>query len=217
MSRPESLKKLQHTLESFLERAIGQKEQRLTVLEGINRLDDIAQNELGDTTGEAVGEWFARHNHQLEQGDLRPGDIDRIGHILHEIKGGLDRNAGSPEVRKIASEIDRWEEAARRSKNSLTLKRGPESAKPEDDSISLFGKTLARASGMFLEMSAGRKHLLSVLDEALKSAEIQKNREALLLSAFIIYYLKSGGYKVEPYVKRLKEAERLQKEATSYA
>ncbi len=217
MSHPKSLRKLQHTLESFLERAVGQKEQRLMVLEGINRLDDIARNELGDTTGEAVGEWFARHNQQLEQGDLRPGDIDRIGHILHEIKDGLDQSDGSPEGRKIASEINRWEKAARRSRSSLTLKRGPESAKPEDNSISLFGKTLARASGMFLEMSAGRKHLLSALDESLKSAEIHKNREALLLSAFIIYYLKSGGYKVEPYVKRLKEAERLQKEVTSYA
>ncbi len=217
MSHPESLKKLQQTLESFLERAVGQKEQRLSVLEDINRLDNIARNELGDTTGEAVGEWFARHNQQLEQGDLRPGDIDRIGRILHEIKDGFNRNAGSPEGRKIASEIDRWEEAAQRSRRSVTLKRGPESKKPEDDSISLFGKTLARASGLFLEMSAGRKHLLSVLGESLKSAEIQKNREALLLSAFIIYYLKSGGYKVEPYVKRLREAERLQKEASSYA
>ena len=49
---------------------------------------------------------------------------------------------------------------------------------------------------------------MSVLDEALKSAELQKNKEALILSAFIIYYLKTGGYMVDPYVMRLKQAER---------
>jgi hypothetical protein len=52
---------------------------------------------------------------------------------------------------------------------------------------------------------------MSVLGDALNSAVLQKNRQALLLSALIIYYLKQNGYMVEPFVKRLKEAEHLQK------
>jgi len=186
-------------------------------LDGINRLDDIARSDFGDRSAEAIGEWFARHNSQLEEGRFRPGDIDRISRILGQIQNRLSGGASSPETRKISAEIDRWNQTARKSSRSLTLKRGPEAKTPEDDSLTLFGKTLSRASELFADMSGGRKHLLSVLDEALKTAVVQKNREALLLSAFMIYYLKSGGYKVEPFVKRLKDAERLQKEMASHA
>jgi hypothetical protein len=65
---------------------------------------------------------------------------------------------------------------------------------------------------MFKGIAHGRKHVLSALDSALRSATVQRQKEALLLSGFIIYYLKQNGYKVEPYVKRLKEAERLIRE-----
>jgi len=217
LTQQDCLIKLRRTVESFLERALEQKQQRLSVLDGINRLDDIARGDSDDRASEAVGEWFARHNRQLEQGEFRLGDVDRIGSILHEIQKGLKGKESSPEMRKISSEIDRWGEAVRRSGRSITLKRGPEAEVTDDDSISLFGKTLIRASELFADLSGGRKHLLSVLDECLKTALMQKNREALLLSGFIIYYLKSGGYKVEPYVKRLREAERLQKEVAAHA
>jgi hypothetical protein len=55
----------------------------------------------------------------------------------------------------------------------------------------------------------GRKHIMSALDDLLKSAYLQQNEQALLLSAFVIYYLRQKGYKVEPFVKRLKAAESL--------
>jgi hypothetical protein len=214
LTHQDCLIKLRRSIESFLHRALQQKEQRLRVLDGINRLDDIARGDTGDRFGEAVGEWFARHNPRLDQGEFRPGDIDRIGGILKQIQEGLKDRESSPEMQKISSEIDRWDEAVGRSGRSITLKRGPEARAPQDDSIALFAGTLEKTTGLFGDLSAGRKHLLSVLDESLKAAQLQNNREALLLSAVIIYYLKSGGYKVEPYVKRLKEAERLQKEAS---
>lgn len=216
MSRADSLRTLEKTLESFLDRALQQKQDRMSVLDGINRLDEIARDESVSSTAEAVGDWFARHNQQLKQGDLRPADINRIGSILQHIKSRLS-NSGTPETAKITSEIDRWDNVARKSNRSITLKRGPESQKHDDDSISLFGKTMARTSGLFLGKAKGRKHLISVLDESLNSAALQKNREALLLSGFIIYYLKVGGYKVEPFVKRLKEAEQIQKESAAHA
>ncbi len=216
MSRADSLRTLEKTLESFLERALQQKEKRLSVLDGINRLDDIARDDSDTSTTEAVGDWFARHNQQLKQGDLRPADIDRIGSILQNIKSRLSDRT-TPETAKLTSEIDRWDRVAKKSNRSITLKRGPESQKTDDDSISLFGKTMARTSGLFLSKAKGRKHLISVLDESLNSAALQKNREALLLSGFIIYYLKIGGYKVEPFVKKLKEAERIQKESAAHA
>jgi hypothetical protein len=216
LSRIDSLRTLEKTLESFLDRALQQKEKRLSVLDGINRLDEIARDDSGLSTNEAIGDWFAIHNQQLKQGNLNPADIDRIGNILQHIKSRFSDHT-TPETAKLTSEIDRWDKESKRPSNSITFKRGPENPKFEDDSISLFGKTMARTSGLFLGKSKGRKHLISILDESLNSATLQKNREALLLSGFIIYYLKVGGYKVEPFVKRLKEAERIQKESVAHA
>ncbi len=216
MTHVDSLRKLERTLESFLERAIRHKESRLNILDSINRLDEIARAEDAVQTVDAVGDWFARHNPQLNQGELRQSDINRIGEILCHIKTRLEDRT-TPETVKLRSEIDRWNQAAQKGRHTIIFKRGPEKAAVEDDSITLFTRVMARTSGLFLSKSKGCKHLISVLEQSLDIAESQKSREALLLSGFIIYYLKIGGYKVEPFVKRLKQAERIHKEPGSHA
>ena len=211
MSRTDTLKALEIVLESFLDRAVALKEERLNVLGGINRLDDIA---LGFSNGadltDEIGGWFAEHSRWLSEPVLRTADQRRIGDILDSIKNAL---GAQPEVTpaqvKITKEIDRWEES--RTGKKLVLKRGAEETPaPETDTITLFSNELQHISGLFSDLAANQKHIMSVLDDALKSAVVQKSREALLLSAFIIYYLKKNRYMVEPYVKRLKLAERLQ-------
>ncbi|MEA3297323.1 MAG: hypothetical protein U9R56_05615 [candidate division Zixibacteria bacterium] len=220
MTDRNTLKSLEIVLESFLDRVLALKEERLSVLEGINRLDNIIKQPQGtDRMTEETANWFAGHNYWLTQDSLRPGDYNRIGSILSEIKKGINsRSDRSPVVNKISSEIDRWEKKSQTGTRSLTLKRGSETSdKSEENSISLFNKILGHVSNLYLDSSASKKHLLSVLDGTLDSARLKKSKETLLLSGFIIYYLKLGGYKVEPYVKRLKEAEKLQKESRFYA
>jgi hypothetical protein len=97
----------------------------------------------------------------------------------------------------------------------LTLRRPPEAAPQEP--IDQFGHSMERMSALFADYRQSKEHLLSVLDEALESAEKQGSREALILSATIIYYLKLQHYKVEPYVRRLKAAERVHAGGTSHA
>jgi hypothetical protein len=97
----------------------------------------------------------------------------------------------------------------------MTLKRPPETSATETDSnekqdtISLFLKKLSKLTTVFMDHTGSKQHILSVLDQLLLSASTQLNKDALILSAFIIYYLKQDGYKIEPYVKKLKEAETL--------
>ncbi len=216
MTSLRTLKSLEILLESFLDRALAQKEERFTVLDGINRLDDITRaTHNGDDTAEPVGNWLAEHNRWLAEDRLKPGDIDRISNMLGKISRTLESGDGSTaQTDKIGSEIEDWQKVARTVRPKLTLKRRPESAgDSSSDSIALFDNTLERLSGLFRDLSHSKQHLLSVLDGALESAHLQKSTDALLLSAFMIYYLKQGGYKVEPYVKRLKEAEKLLKEA----
>lgn len=223
MSQKEVLKSLEAVLESFLERVVAVKQPRLQVLEGINRLDDIARSSSpGSEITDRIGEWFADNNKLLQEKHLRGGDINRIGHILEEIRARLELTEDAPPaMHKIASEIDRWKSSPGRtadSREKIVLRRGPETTparptvKPEEtDSIERFRAEFDRCRALFEDFAGNKKHLLSVLDEALTSATVQKNRDALILSAFMIYFLKLNSYKVEPFVKRLKQAEQLVK------
>jgi hypothetical protein len=210
-----TLKSLEKLLVSFLDQAVALKEDRLLMLEGINRLDDIARDRsLEHSLTDETGNWFAVHHNWLEGNRLKPADRSRIGAILGKIHEDISISQDeSPAAAKISKEIERWLGSNKSGDRKIVLTRGPEVA-PADldgDTIALFGRKWERLTLLLADLSGDKGHLLSVLDDALKKATMQNNEEALLLSAFMIYYLKQNGYKVEPYVRRLKEAESLRK------
>lgn len=213
MTQLETLKTLETTLESFLEKIIHLKEKRLTILEGLNSLDDIlTQSNNGLEITDEIGDWFASHNKWLTESKLKTGDVDRLSNMLSNIKSKIkSENRLSPADMKISSEIDRWDNQLKPASKKLTLIRKSENRyiqkEPEQDSISLFVSELSKLTALFMDYSGNKKHILSVLEDLLNSASIQKRKDTLILSGFIIYYLKQKGYKVEPYVKKLKEAE----------
>ena len=238
MSRTDTLKSLEVVLESFLERAVSLKSGRLDVLDGINRLDDIARlkSEPGPfpqpDLSDRIGEWFAQHSGWMEDTTLRPSDRNRIGQILGGIRQELNGlGQSTPSTEKIQTEIARGQSlmtpASSQSRptagRKIVLRKGPESLDEagvhpsNQDSIGLFAESLKTMAGLFADFSRDRLHLMSILDDSLKTASLKKSREALLLSASIIYYLKQNGYMVEPFVKRLKEAEQLQKRSRAGA
>jgi len=207
----DTLQSLERLVESFLERALDLKENRLAVLDGMNRLDDLAQAcRGGSDVSPQVSEWFEEHHSWLSEGRFRPGDVRRVERMLSEIEESVKAATASSDKERIDVEIERWRETSRSAVRRMTLKRGPEqrSEQVPADSITQFGRLLARTSGLFVELSGDKKHLMSTLNKAIEIAAAQKSNEALLLSACIIYYLKQNGYKVEPYVKRLREAEK---------
>ena len=220
MSKYYAFKSLEGLLEVFLDKVVQLKAERLQILEGVNRLDDIARlsGEGGDVTDE-IGEWFAAHNQWLNEDVLKVGDAGRIDRILTEIKNGLTVSSGdSAASRKIESEINRWSELAGAGDGRLTLRREPEQKiDVEIDSMVMFDNALEGARDLYHDLQGGKQHVLSVLDDALRRAVLQKNKQALILSAFMIYYLKHNGYLMEPFIKRLKEAERIQKEDLTIA
>ena len=108
MSRTETLKSLEAVLESFLERAVAVKEDRLSVLEGINRLDDIARGfQKGSDLTEEIGGWFAEHNRWLEEPGLRTVDQSRIGQILGAIRHEIGAVPDATPARNAAPKIPR--------------------------------------------------------------------------------------------------------------
>ena len=214
MTELATLKQLESTLETFLKRAMALKSDRLTVLEGINRLDDIARSpEKGAALADRAGEWFAEHKPWLEKPILRPADHNRIGMILDRIQREIIiSDEGAPATRKIEAEIEKWRKSAGRSSLKIVLRRGPEEARPEPaeppTTITRFEQTLERLQKRFADIAGTKQHIISVLNDSLTSAEKQGNKDALLLSALLIYYLRSENYKVDPFVQRLKAAEK---------
>lgn len=226
MAKQETLTRLEQLLESFLDRAVSLKEERLRVIDGINRLDDIARSDITspDRLTDRLGDWFADHRNWLNSSALRPSDVSRIGTILANIRREMPADDdASPAARKIRAEIVRWQEPVREMEETkatttprLVLKRPAETAPKvveQEDAITRFGKLLDRMSALFADFSGNKKHILSALDDSLRAALLQRNKDALLLSAYMIYFLRLHGYKVEPFVKRLKDAERGIKES----
>ncbi len=226
MAKQETLTRLEQLLESFLDRAVSLKEERLRVIDGINRLDDIARSDITspDRLTDRLGDWFADHRNWLNSSALRPSDVSRIGTILANIRREMPADDdASPAARKIRAEIVRWQEPVREMEETkatttprLVLRRPAETAPKvveQEDAITRFGKLLDRMSALFADFSGNKKHILSALDDSLRAALLQRNKDALLLSAYMIYFLRLHGYKVEPFVKRLKDAERGIKES----
>lgn len=225
MSSLRTLKSLDVLIESFLTRAVAQKDTRLAVLDGLNRLDDLTLAcREGDDVGDQVADWIAKRRDWAQSGRLRPGDISRVDSMLGDISERMhSRDQLSPAQEKVTEVIDQWRRQGGQAEAKVTLRRGPETVSDETpaaapvDSIRLFEEMLKNSTDLLGELAQRRGHLLSVLDDSLRKALVQKNKQALLLSAFIIYYLRLGGYKVSPYVERLKQAEKVLKEAKAHA
>lgn len=193
-----------------------------------------------------IGGWFAEHRNWLHDQTLRTGDRNRLDSILGDIRRHMDpAPEASPAGHKIAGEIVRWQNRlkqpipesptrpvspmpptagfTRPKPGKIVLRRPGESLDEAgvhpsgEDSISLFAGSLDQITNIFKDMAGRGPHLMSVLDDTLKTATVQKNRQALLLSALIIYYLKQNGYMVQPFVKRLRQAEQLQNEGGKHA
>lgn len=212
MSQVEALKFLESLLENFLERTVKIKENQLHTLGGINRLDNITRRvDLNTDFTEEIGNWFAQYNNLLRENRLKPAESNRISALLNQIRNQLETGEeSSPATEKIRSEINRWNETIKPT-GKIILKRNPETAPPAQSiaaSIARFNDVFKHIQDMYNDISGSRAHLLSVLDDSLQKAEKQNNKEALILSALIIYYLKLDKYKVSPYVQRLKEAEK---------
>jgi hypothetical protein len=224
LNRRDALESLEQLLESFLGRAVALKEKDSVSGGGQNRLGTaISTSRLAESPVNRLPKQETGLDQWLTETSMKSPDIDRISDIL----GGLQRQLGvtppdSSAPPSTAAEegqadvADMTKPAPRR----IVLKGRAEIAVPgkgDGDTVVLFDNVLARMAALFKDFAGGKKHVLSVLDDTLNSATLQKNKETLLLSAIIIYYLRVEGYKVEPYVRRLKKAELLTKEGSGNA
>ena len=220
MNRLDTLRKLDRLLESFLQGAAAGSESGSRILTDMNRLDEIARGfDEGNDLSEALSGWLSEHESWMDEHTLETDDQDKLATLLGEVRRELRSAEGSfPLAGKALREVERWEKTTRGGEHKVVLKRGAEPAtppqSPDGDTIEKFRGQLQRLTRLFEDACDRRQHLMSVLDDTLLSASRQQNRDALLLSGLLIYYLKQSGYLVAPFVDRLKEAEKLLKGTT---
>ena len=213
MSTLQTLRSFEVVLESFLVRAASSGNLRQEVARGLDQLSELARKaESGADVTTEVTAWLERGRDWLYEGRLAGADADQINTTLERISARLQKP-----TQRLAPADD-----AKLSRR-IVLERGPESsdqsappATAAEGGIGEFARQLERSRDAFDTLAKDQIHLLSVLDQALRLAESQRDREALLLSGFILYSLKLGGYKIGPYVERLRAAERQLKEAKDH-
>lgn len=204
MSRLEALKTLESTLENFLTRVIEIQDPKINRLSSIDMLNEIARDSLrGRFINNRLGDWFADNRIILEKSEFAPDELTRVGNMLESIKKGLDES--EPASKKLADEIDSWKAKGVIPKRKLILKLKPET--PGADLFSKFKAVLSREFGHLDSGEFDGRHMLTVLDDVLKCADAKEDDFYLHLAASMIYYLKMKGYKVSPFVKRLRRIE----------
>jgi len=204
LSRLQTLRKLESTLENFLVKVVESEEGRMSTLKSVDTLDEIARDSLkGRIINNRLGDWFAENRNKVETKKCDMSSLASIGNLLGDIRSGLD--PADPISRKLSDQIDNWREQGVVPKRKLILKM---KAKPVEDN--LLGRFLDFMGREIKHLDSGEFegwHLLQILDDVLKSAAAKEDTMFIHLAGSMIYFLKMNGYKVTPFAKRLKEIE----------
>lgn len=205
MSRLQTLRKLESTLENFLTKVVDSEEEQMGALRSVDTLDEIARDSLkGRIVNNRLGDWFAQNRGLVETKRFDMSSLESISNLLSDIRSGLD--PADPISRKLTDQIDNWRDKGVIPKRKLILKM---KARPVEEN--LLGKFIDFLGREEKHLDSGEfegRHLLQILDDVLKSAAAKEDTMFIHLAGSLIYYLKMNGYKMTPFVKRLREIEK---------
>lgn len=204
MSRLTTLKELEAKLEGFLEGASAVHEEKLNRFESVHTLEQIAIDSLrGRFVNNRLGHWLDKNRLPLDDKKFDSEEITQIANFLDDIKKGLDPT--DTDSQDLTREIEGLREkgVVPKRKFVLTIRRKPEGG----ELLQKFKDVLALEKELLESGEFENDHMLSILDDVLKSAEFKTDSMYMHLAGSMIYFLKMNGYKVTPFVKRLKEIE----------
>ena len=234
MSQDAVLKKLDKVLENFLRSYAVKMLDRLKTADRLNRLREItfsnkSQYAHPDNRIKAIEAWLIENGPLISRNNLTGEMILQITECVEQIgaysRGELDSFQGKTVLfdRKKASEVAGL---ANRFLNKTTerhkadeglnvkLTRGPEinlevpyGGNPEgDDSKARFLDSLKYQMEVLEYYGDSKYHLFSIVENLLNNISKNPDIKANHMAASILYFLKQSGYKVAPYVERLRKA-----------
>lgn len=200
MTKLELLDQLEGSLTRLVDGMLVDKNQSVAFLAALDRLDDIAADlRAGIDADLRLTRFFAENGPWLADTSLTSAQKNRAGALLKEIGETLSTRP-EPEAVKLSREAEEWSRTLGVRPTRLTLKAPQEQASLSDR----FHALLRREAEELNMLLAEREHLMTCLDDILSSAELKQDRMHHHLAASLIYFLKQEGYKVEPYVRRLR-------------
>jgi hypothetical protein len=176
------------------------KKEQISYLTALNHIDDLLTDmDAGRPYQENLAAAVQRYRGRFEPGSLTQGQKKRLGGFLSELYRRLkDKEDGDSE--KLAAEIKGWLRDLGDGGYRITIRKPAEKVSLADRFRLLMQREMDEMAMQF----SRHDHLLTCLDDILKSAETKVDPMYRHLAATIIYYLRMEGYKVDPYVERLK-------------
>lgn len=192
--------RLETRLAQLIEGMLAGKESAIDFMIGLNRLDDILiLRETGNTvTTDLIG-FLTDYRHWLNEGVLDKTQKGRAGRMLNRLGEALAADDTADSL-KLVEEIKDWVKTLGGGAFRLTLHGTKEQASLADRFCALLHREAEEMNMLLAESD----HLLTCLDDLLDSAEHRTDPIYNHLAASLIYFLKREGYKVDPYVKRLR-------------
>ncbi len=198
--KTKSLEQLEQRLERLIDGLLSAKGREIAFLSGLNRLDDIIlAMRAGEASAVELAGFFRTHRDWLRPEALSDRQRARVTALVSELIQELQRFDDADSI-KLGQEAIEWYQVLGNKKSRLTLKSSKEELSLADRYCNLLRR---EAEEISIQLSE-HDHLLTCLDDMLDSAEKQGNRMYHHMAASLIYYLKMEGYKVDPYVNRLR-------------
>lgn len=200
MADIKSIERLESRLTQLIEGTLEQKKDQVAFLRALNRIDDLVINfDPGQSITPDVTAFLNTYRESLKKETLSDSQRKRLGDFLSELMQRV-RQREDGDSQKLADEIRQWLRDLGGGGFRITLKRPAEQATLADQ----FQSLIRREAVEFEALLSQREHLLSCLDDALKSAETKTDKMYRHLAASMIFFLQMEGYKVEPYLERLR-------------
>lgn len=200
MTTTDTLNRLESHLTRLIDGMLERKADQLDFLTGLNRLDDILRlHEQGQPIADKATRFLADYRRWQETEALTPAQRKRLSEFLGDLFQRL-HDTNDPGSQKAADEVKERLRMMGDGAFRLVLKRPQEQAPLAERFRSLISREGEELNALITQ----HDHLLTVLDDLLKSAEAKTDTIYRHLAASIIYFLQIEGFKVEPYVKRLR-------------
>jgi len=204
MIEHKTMNRLEGQLSRLVDGMLARKGNEIDFLIGLNRLDDILiKLRQGESIDALLSQFLSDHRYWLDPVSLNAGQKKRLGQLLKALSEELSAKDDSTQ-HKLADEVREWSRSLGQAPSRLILK-APKEQLPSSDRFQELLKRELEEMEMLLTKS---EHLMTCLDDVLSSAESKTDVMYRHLAASIIYFLKTEGYKTEPYVKRLHQTEK---------
>ncbi|MFH1699128.1 MAG: hypothetical protein ABIE07_00960 [Candidatus Zixiibacteriota bacterium] len=201
MSDIQTIDKLERQISQLLDDMLAEKSAQIDFLIGLNQLDDIYKEcRQGILTEEKLASFLCEKKSWLETIQSLPTQKSRAAKLLSKLYSELAHKEETS-YQKLAEELKIWIKSLGQGSFKLTLKKGEERVSLNDR----YQLMLRRETLEMDNLIEKHGHILTCLNDIIKSAESKTDTIYQHMAASVIYFLQMEGYKVDPYVKKLKE------------